>query len=132
MTMYKKLLPFLNRFVYLRQGYFNRYYEGKLLEVTPDTLTMQSYDAHGRPESQWVVALSTITEFMMGDRDLDELNMRVSMAKTLEQAELDDESYRLLLAPEVLPSNSSCSLMEAPFPHTSSDSADPPQSGMQR
>jgi|GEM_PF-4563819 len=88
--MYKKLLPLVNRFVYLRQGYFNRYYEGKILEVTPDTLTLQAYDEAGRAEAEWVVALSTITEFMVGDRDLDELNMKVCMAKTIEQAELNE------------------------------------------
>ena len=93
-SMYKKLLPLVNRFVYLRQGYFNRYYEGKILEVTPDTLTLQAYDDAGRPEAEWVVALSTITEFMIGDRDLDELNMKVCMAKTIEQAELHElESF---------------------------------------
>ncbi len=88
MAMYKKLLPLLNRFVYLRQGYFNRFYEGKLLEVTPETLTLQAYDDQGRPEAEWVITLSTVTEFMVGDRDLDELNMKVCLAKTVEQAEL--------------------------------------------
>lgn len=92
MAMYKKLLPLLNRFVYLRQGYFNRYYEGKLLEVTPDTLTIQAYDEQGRPEAEWVITLSTITEFMVGDRDLDELNIKVCLAKTVEQAELNDSA----------------------------------------
>jgi hypothetical protein len=82
-AMYKKLLPLVNRFVYLRQGYFNRYYEGKLLEVTPDTLTIQAYDDQGRPEAEWVMTLSTVTEFMVGDRDL---------AKTVEQAELNDSA----------------------------------------
>lgn len=90
MTMYKKILPLVNRFIYLRQGYFNRFYEGKILEVTPDTLTLQAYDDQGRLDSQWVIALPTITEFMTGDRDLDELNMKVSMAKTIEQAELTE------------------------------------------
>lgn len=90
MTMYKKILPLVNRFIYLRQGYFNRFYEGKILEVTPDTLTLQAYDEQGKLDSQWVIALPTITEFMTGDRDLDELNMKVSMAKTIEQAELTE------------------------------------------
>jgi hypothetical protein len=91
-AMYKKLLPLVNRFVYLRQGYFNRYYEGKLLEVTPDTLTIQAYDDQGRPEAEWVMTLSTVTEFMVGDRDLDELNIKVCLAKTVEQAELNDSA----------------------------------------
>jgi hypothetical protein len=80
--MYKKLLPLVNQFIYLRQGYFSRYYEGKLLEVTPETLTLQAYDDQGNEEASWVIALNTVTEFMTGDRDLDELNMRVSLAKT--------------------------------------------------
>jgi hypothetical protein len=90
--MYSKLLPLVHRFVYLRQGYFNRYYEGKLLEVTPDTLTLQAYNDHGRPESEWVISLTTVTEFMVGDRDLDELNIKVCLAKTVEQAELNDSA----------------------------------------
>lgn len=89
MAMFKKLLPLVNRFVYLRQGYFNRFYEGKLLEVSPETLTLQSYDEHGNTEAEWVIALSTITEFMTGDRDLDELNIKVCLAKTIQQEELD-------------------------------------------
>jgi hypothetical protein len=89
MAMFKKLLPLVNRFVYLRQGYFNRFYEGKLLEVSPETLTLQSYDEQGNPEAEWVIALSSITEFMTGDRDLDELNIKVCLAKTIRQEELD-------------------------------------------
>jgi hypothetical protein len=101
MTMYKKILPLVNRFIYLRQGYFSRFYEGKILEVTPDTLTLQAYDEQGRMDSQWVIALPTITEFMTGDRDLDELNMKVSMAKTIEQAELTELEQLSLMGLEL-------------------------------
>ncbi|MDX2085403.1 MAG: hypothetical protein SFZ03_08455 [Candidatus Melainabacteria bacterium] len=80
--MYKKLLPFVNRFVYLRQGYFNRYYEGKILEVSQETVTLQAYDDAGKEEAVWVINLSTVTEFMVGDRELDELNMKVCYAKS--------------------------------------------------
>jgi hypothetical protein len=134
-TMYKKLLPLVNRFVYLRQGYFNRYYEGKLLEVTPDTVTMQSYDDTGKPEAEWIIAITTVTEFMTGDRDLDELNMRVSMAKTLEQAELNDDSYRLILnnGTDVAASSASVGLLDHPFMNTAiahvSDAEEPPMTG---
>jgi hypothetical protein len=91
-TMYKKLLPHLNRFIYLRQGYFSRYYEGKIVEVTPETITIQTYDDNGREDSVWTIAMPTITEFMIGDRELDELNMRVCLAKSLsiEEEAIDD------------------------------------------
>lgn len=80
--MYKKLLALVNSFVYLRQGYFNRYYEGKILDVTPDTLTIQAYKEDGTEDAVWTLSLNTITEFMVGDRELDELKMRVCLAKS--------------------------------------------------
>lgn len=91
--MYKKLLALVNAFVYLRQGYFNRYYEGKILDVTPDTLTIQAYKEDGVPDAVWTLSLNTITEFMVGDRELDELKMRVCLAKTVhhEQQLQEDE-----------------------------------------
>lgn len=85
--MYKKLLPLVNQFIYVRQGYFSRFYEGKLVEVTPETLTLKAYDDEGKEEACWVLSLATVTEFMTGDRELDELNMRVSMYKTREALE---------------------------------------------
>lgn len=79
--MYKKLLPLVNRFVFISQGYFNRGYEGKVLEVTPETLTIQAFDETGRPEAIWMIAIPTITECMVQARDLDELSLRVAMAQ---------------------------------------------------
>jgi hypothetical protein len=100
-VMYKKLLPLVNHFVYIRQGAFNRYYEGKMIEVLSDCISLQAYDDEGNPEAVWVIGLGTITEFMVGDRDLDELNIRVSMAKTknaMEQQEAEDTVEQLNLA----------------------------------
>ncbi|MFM7469652.1 MAG: hypothetical protein ACKO37_09155 [Vampirovibrionales bacterium] len=105
--MYKKLLALVNAFVYLRQGYFNRYYEGKILDVTPDTLTIQAYKEDGSPDAVWTLSLNTITEFMVGDRELDELKMRVCLAKTvhheqqLQEDEMLTQSTTSVLDPEV-------------------------------
>jgi hypothetical protein len=83
--MQKKLLPLVNQFIYVRQGFFSRYYEGKLVEVTPDTLTLQAYDEEGNEEAVWVMQLSTVTEFMVGDSDLSTLSDKVKMAETRKQ-----------------------------------------------
>lgn len=76
--MYPKLLPLLKRFIFVRQGAFNRYYEGKLVSVDADALQIQSYKKDGSPEELWTIALDTITEFSVGGRHLAELELKVS------------------------------------------------------
>ncbi|WP_303673544.1 hypothetical protein [Vampirovibrio chlorellavorus] len=76
--MYPKLLPLLKRFIFVRQGAFNRYYEGKLVSVDADALQIQSYRKDGSPEELWTIALDTITEFSVGGRHLAELALKVS------------------------------------------------------
>jgi hypothetical protein len=76
--MYRKLLPLLKRFVFVRQGAFNRYYEGKLIAVDSDSLQIQSYKKDGSEEELWTIALETITEFSVGGRHLSELELKVS------------------------------------------------------
>jgi hypothetical protein len=78
--MYRKLLPYVKRFVFVRQGAFNRYYEGKLLALDPETLQMQSYKKDGTEEEIWTIALDTITEFSIGGRHLAELELKASFA----------------------------------------------------
>jgi hypothetical protein len=77
-NMYPKLLPLLKRFIFVRQGAFNRYYEGKLVSVDVDALQIQSYRKDGSPEELWTIALDTITEFSVGGRHLAELALKVS------------------------------------------------------
>lgn len=76
--MYRKLLPLLKRFVFVRQGAFNRYYEGKLMAVDGDSLQIQSYKKDGTEEELWTISLETITEFSVGGRHLAELELKVS------------------------------------------------------
>lgn len=76
--MYPKLLPLVKRFIFVRQGAFNRYYEGKLIAVDLDSLQIQSYKRDGSPEELWTIVLDTITEFSVGGRHLAELALRVS------------------------------------------------------
>lgn len=78
--MYRKLLPYVKRFVFVRQGAFNRYYEGKLLSLDPETLQMQSYKKDGTEEEVWTIVLDTITEFSIGGRHLAELELKASFA----------------------------------------------------
>ncbi len=76
--MYSKLLPLVKRFVFVRQGAFNRYYEGKLLSVDSDSIQIQSYKKDGTEEEVWTIAIDTITEFSTGGRHLAELELKVS------------------------------------------------------
>lgn len=89
--MYSKLLPLVKRFVFIRQGAFNRYYEGKLLAVDNDTVQLQSYKKDGSEEEVWTIAIETITEFSTGGRHLAELELKVSFIASDDMDEAEDE-----------------------------------------
>lgn len=94
--MYRKLLPLLKRFVFVRQGAFNRYYEGKLIAVDGDSLQIQSYKKDGSEEELWTISLDTITEFSVGGRHLSELELKVSFLSS-EDMPADDSPAVLYL-----------------------------------
>lgn len=97
--MYRKLLPLLKRFVFVRQGAFNRYYEGKLLAVDGDSLQIQSYKKDGSQEELWTISLETITEFSVGGRHLSELELKVSYLSSEDMPSDDEMPMRLLEGP---------------------------------
>lgn len=76
--MYRHLLPLQKQFIFVRQGAFNRYYEGKLTHVDDEVVQIQSYKKDGSPEELWTLSLDTITEFSIGGRHLTELALKVS------------------------------------------------------
>lgn len=80
--MHCKLLSHLKRFIFVRQGAFNRYYEGKLVAIDPETLQIQAYKKDGTEEELWTIALDSITEFSIGGRHLAELELKVSFASS--------------------------------------------------
>jgi hypothetical protein len=98
--MYRKLLPLMKRFVFVRQGAFNRYYEGKLVALDEDTLQIQSYKKDGSPEELWTISLETITEFSVGGRHLAELELKVSFMASDDVNASNDPEVRLLEAPQ--------------------------------
>lgn len=97
--MYRKLLPLLKRFVFVRQGAFNRYYEGKLVAVDGDTLQIQSYKKDGSAEEVWTIALDSITEFSVGGRHLAELELKVSFLSSGNVSEDEEPEVLLLQGP---------------------------------
>lgn len=97
--MYRKLLPLLKRFVFVRQGAFNRYYEGKLVTLDGDTLQIQSYKKDGTEEELWTIVLESITEFSVGGRHLAELELKVSFVSSEDMPSSTDPEIQLLEAP---------------------------------
>lgn len=97
--MYRKLLPLLKRFVFIRQGAFNRYYEGKLVAVDGDTIQIQSYKKDGSAEELWTIALESITEFSVGGRHLAELELKVSFLSSDSMVEDEEPEVLLLQGP---------------------------------
>jgi len=94
--MYRKLLPLLKRFVFVRQGAFNRYYEGKLVAVDSDSLQIQSYKKDGSEEELWTISLDSITEFSIGGRHLSELELKVSFLFSDDMCADDDHATQQL------------------------------------
>src|SRR4051812_45708463 len=89
--MYRKLLPLMKRFVFVRQGAFNRYYEGKLIAIDPETLQLQSYKKDGTEEEVWTINLDSVSEFSVGGRHLAEMEFKVSFASSA-HGEADEDS----------------------------------------
>ncbi|WP_373531235.1 hypothetical protein [Vampirovibrio sp.] len=99
--MYRKLLPLLKRFVFVRQGAFNRYYEGKLVAVDEDSLQIQSYKKDGSPEELWTISLETISEFSVGGRHLAELELKVSFLFSEDMLADNDLAILMLEGPSL-------------------------------
>lgn len=88
--MYRKLLPYIKKFIFVRQGAYNRYYEGKLLSVDAETIQLQSYKKDGSEEELWTISLETITEFSIGGRHLAELELKVSFLSSADAGDDPD------------------------------------------
>ena len=89
--MYRKLLPLMQRFVFIRQGAYNRYYEGKLIALEPDSVQIQAFKKDGTPEEIWTISLDTISEFSVGGRHLAEMELKVSFASSAYGEEKSEE-----------------------------------------
>ena len=89
--MYSKLLPLVKRFIFVRQGAFNRYYEGKLLSVDSECVQIQSYKKDGSEEEVWTISLETISEFSTGGRHLAELELKVSFIASDDMPESEED-----------------------------------------
>lgn len=88
--MYRKLLPYVKRFIFVRQGAYNRYYEGKLLSVDSETIQLQSFKKDGSEDELWTISLDSITEFSTGGRHLAELELKVSFLASADNSENPD------------------------------------------
>ena len=92
-TLYKKLLPYVNQFVCVRQGPFSRSYVGRLVSIEPDCIEIQTYYEDGSDADLWFINLSTITEFSAKSRVLNTLALKVKWASSQPaegEEELDD------------------------------------------
>lgn len=75
--MYDPLLNHVNDFMMVRQGGLSQVYVGRLIELTPTTAHLQTYQADGQPAARWTLSLETITEFLTDSRQLDNLALKV-------------------------------------------------------
>ncbi len=85
--MYKKLLPYINQFVCVRQGPFSRSYVGRLASVEPETIEVQTYYEDGTEADLWFINLTTITEFSAKSRVLNTLALKVKWASSHQDGE---------------------------------------------
>ncbi len=85
--MYRKLLPYINKFVMIRQGMLSQIYVGRILDVDQEALELQTFQQDGTKAACWTISLSTITEFLTESRQLDTLALKVKWANSKEEDE---------------------------------------------
>ncbi len=88
--MYKRLLDHKFKFVQLTQRHLKTAYKGRILDVDPETVLIQTYDNDGSEAGQYVVSLSSITDVLVNHPELDKLALKINLALTL-----DDEPHLL-------------------------------------
>jgi hypothetical protein len=80
--MYKRLLSLVNMFIYVERAHLCQKIYCKLLEVTPETMDIQTYTEDGREDTRWVFPLASITGVATEGPDIDRLALKVKWAQS--------------------------------------------------
>jgi len=102
MSLYRKLLPLVNKYVLIRQGMLGRAYVGRLTDVDQETLDLQTFHADGTPAETWTLLLNTITEFLSESRQLDMVALRVKWASSANPDEITPLDGATMTEAEIL------------------------------
>lgn len=78
--MYKMLSQYKLRYVQIFQRPHHVFYKGKILDINPDCLCLQTYDPDGNEYGKVLIALSAISDVVVSHPDLEKLALKVQYA----------------------------------------------------
>ena len=85
--MYRRLQPYLQKFVCIHQGMLGRTYAGRMLHIDSECVEIQTYKADGARGELWTVSMATITDFLTDSEQLNTLALKVQWAISSEERE---------------------------------------------
>lgn len=85
--MYKRLLSLVNNFIYLERAHLGQKIHCKLIEVTQDTIEIQTYTQEGKEDTRWILPLASVTGVAVQSPDIDRLALKVKWAQSPDDAD---------------------------------------------
>jgi hypothetical protein len=80
--MYKRLLSLVNNFIHVERAHLSQNIYCMLLNVTPETMEIQTFSKEGLEESRWILPLGSVTGVATHSAEIDRLALTVKYAQS--------------------------------------------------
>ena len=90
--MYKRLLSLVNNFVHVERAHLGQTNHCQLLNVTPETIEIQTYDKDGKEDTRWILPMGSVTGVATQSADIDRLALTVKYAQSPDDRLSDEKA----------------------------------------
>jgi sugar lactone lactonase YvrE len=90
--MYKRLLSLVNNFVHVERAHLGQTIHCQLLNVTPETIEIQTYDKDGKEDTRWILPMGSVTGVATQSADIDRLALTVKYAQSPDDRLSDEKA----------------------------------------
>lgn len=80
--MYKRLLSLVNNFIHVERAHLAQNIYCMLLNVTPETVEVQTFCKQGLEEARWILPLGSVTGVATHSAEIDRLALTVKYAQS--------------------------------------------------
>jgi hypothetical protein len=80
--MYKRLLSLVNNFIHVERAHLSQNIYCMLLNVTPETMEIQTFSKEGLEESRWILPMGSVTGVATHSAEIDRLALTVKYAQS--------------------------------------------------
>lgn len=80
--MYKRLLSLVNNFVHVERAHLAQTIRCKLIDVTAETIEVQTYSREGQEDTRWIIPLTSVTGIATQNPEIDRLALTVKWAQS--------------------------------------------------